>query len=524
MWNNFRRFIFTIRYLKWVQIQYQLYYKINRLLWGPLKIKKIFLATTPLKLRWANGIATQISFYDQSKFQFLNISHEFEHGIDWNEKSHGKLWIYNLNYFEFLLQPGLDALTGLSLIYDFLGKLDRVNDGAEPYPLSLRLMNWVKFISLHQIEDKIIDSAVLQQLVLLRKNMEFHLLGNHLLENAFALFWGAVYIQDVKLTKRATNLLIGELKEQILPDGAHFELSPMYHQIILWRVLDTINLLVSNPITDQGLLIILKEKAAIMLGWISQLVDETGNYPNLNDSAFGVAPPYISIVEYAQHLGICPLKMALQSSGYRSYSLGPWNIVLDIGPIGPDYIPGHAHSDTLSFVLRYDHIPFIIDVGISTYEKNHRRQWERSTAAHNTVQIEDWEQTEVWGGFRVGRRAKPIILYENNCSVRAGHDGYASKGIFHYRQWSFNSNGLEIIDQLEGNAAVKATARFYLHPSRKAAVVENTVHLSNIKVKFTGASEINIIPYDYPEGYNCYREAACITVTFQQKLHTWISH
>lgn len=37
--------------------------------------------------------------------------------------------------------------------------------------------------------------------------------------------------------------------------------------------------------------------------------------------------------------------------------------------IGPDYIPGHAHADTFNYELRIDGVPFIVDTGISTYNK-----------------------------------------------------------------------------------------------------------------------------------------------------------
>ena len=72
------------------------------------------------------------------------------------------------------------------------------------------------------------------------------MLGNHLLENAFSLLFGAYYFQDEKLYNKSKDLLISELNEQVLKDGAHFELSPMYHQIILLRLLDSIQLIKLN--------------------------------------------------------------------------------------------------------------------------------------------------------------------------------------------------------------------------------------------------------------------------------------
>ena len=76
--------------------------------------------------------------------------------------------------------------------------------------------------------------------------MEYHILGNHLLENGYALLFGAYYFGDKKLYEKAYQIVSEELEEQILEDGAHFELSPMYHQILLNRLLDCIYLVNSN--------------------------------------------------------------------------------------------------------------------------------------------------------------------------------------------------------------------------------------------------------------------------------------
>ena len=82
----------------------------------------------------------------------------------------------------------------------------------------------------------------------LKDNLEYHILGNHLLENAFSLLFGSIYFNDDSFFEISEKILLEQLDEQILNDGAHFELSPMYHCITLHKVLDSINLLRSNQI------------------------------------------------------------------------------------------------------------------------------------------------------------------------------------------------------------------------------------------------------------------------------------
>ena len=178
---------------------------------------------------------------------FLNQEKNFSNKIDWDFQSYGKLWTYNLNYFDFLNQKEISKDNGLALIYNYIENSSRTKVGIESYPVSIRIMNWIKFISNHQIQDKKIDTMLAKHLSLLNKNLEYHLLGNHILENAFALLFGAYYFGDETIYRTSKKLLESELDEQILFDGAHFELSPMYHQLLLTRLLDYINLVDNNP-------------------------------------------------------------------------------------------------------------------------------------------------------------------------------------------------------------------------------------------------------------------------------------
>ena len=189
--------------------------------------------------------------------------------------------------------------------------------------------------------------------------------------------------------------------------------SPMYHQIILFRVLDCFNLVESNDWkSDQALAQLLKSKAEKMLGWLLAISLKNGDIPHVNDSTSRIAPTCEQLLEYSKRLGLSYSNPQLADSGYRKITMPNYEMIVDVGDIGPDYIPGHAHSDTFNFLLYVDKLPVIVDTGISTYEKNNRRQYERSTKAHNTVQINDLDQSEVWGGFRVAKRAYITDLEE----------------------------------------------------------------------------------------------------------------
>ena len=116
---------------------------------------------------------------------------------------------------------------------DFSNNYNTLKDGKESYPTSLRIINLIKFISANNINKENIFCLIREDSNRLLKNLEFHLYGNHLLENAFALLFSSFLFNDKKYFRVADKILKNELKEQILNDGAHYELSPMYHSIIL---------------------------------------------------------------------------------------------------------------------------------------------------------------------------------------------------------------------------------------------------------------------------------------------------
>ncbi len=520
----------TLRYMKMKQIAYRAWYMLR----NRVRMKTGFRYTMSInsihqELRLIPSIPASASFRSDGtakSFSFLNLSHTFAGRIDWNYSDLGKLWTYNLNYFDYLMQPDMTREQGIGLIYAYIADIRLAKDGLEPFPIALRGINWIKFLSQYQIQDKTIDDALLAQYYILLDNLEYHLLGNHLLENGFSLLFGAFYFGDEKLFLKAKEILEEELTEQILPDGAHFELTPMYHQIMLFRVLDCYNLMQhSRLFEDCRLEDLLKEKASIMLGWQKNISFRDGSIPHLNDSAEGIAPTTSALQEYAANLGIETLHRPLQESGYRRFMGERYEMIVDVGNIGPDYIPGHAHSDTFNFVLSVDAKPLIVDTGISTYENNARRHYERSTAAHNTVEVNGLDQSEVWSSFRVARRAKITEIVETEESVRATHDGYQRIGILHTRQFKSFESGIEIKDILFSRDTERCEAVAFLHfaPGTEPRLENGGKILTDQAIfSFEGIKSVEIVDITIAEGYNRLVESKAAKLFFQKELLTTI--
>jgi hypothetical protein len=502
--NKFIRLFNTIKYLKSKQIIFRLFYfsrsRFRKLIGFEYKFLKESYSTS-LKL---TKFCDSYSFYHDKEFDFLNLSKKFENKIDWNYSEYGKLWTYNLTYFEYLKEK-----SDVSLIYDFINNIENIKDGLDPFPISLRGINWIKFLSYHNIKDKNVDDSLYAQYYILMNNLEYHLLGNHLLENGFSLLFGAYHFQDEKLYKKAKNILQSELDEQILDDGGHFELSPMYHQIMLFRVLDCINLVHHNSWKSQELLKFLTNKAELMLGWLENMTFRNGNTPLLNDNANCIAPTSKELFKYATDLKLNIEKLPLNGSGYKKIDKDKYECIVDIGHIGPDYIPGHAHSDTFNFELYINEKPFIVDSGLSTYETNERRTLERSTSSHNTVEVNGTNQSEVWAGFRVANRAYVTDVVEGIDSIKATHDGYKKKfGVVHAREWIFEEDKIIINDSL--NKESEAVAMLHFHPKVTEEDIRERVIIKN--------SKLNIKHYSFAPEFNKLEKALVVEMPFKKDL------
>jgi uncharacterized heparinase superfamily protein len=431
--------------------------------------------------RWIAAVERPRTLLGPRRFWFLNIERELQSEADWNHPEWQKLWLYNLHYFDDLNSKGAAsraewhrALVAAWIEQNAPGS----GSGWEPYTLSLRIVNWVKWaLAGNQLSDSAVQSLAVQARYLAGR-MEFHLLGNHLWANAKALVFVGLFFEGEESSKwmsRGLAIIDEQLREQVLADGGHFERSPMYHNIILEDLLDLINVFeVFEFPGREAAAAHAREYAPRMLEWARAMAHPDGEIALLNDSALGIAPTVATLEAYAQRLDLYWTPRSddvvhMQATGYLRVRSGDACAILDVGRIGPDYLPGHAHADTLSFELSLRNRRILVDSGTSTYEPGPERLRQRSTHAHNTVEIDGVSSSEVWGSFRVARRAYPrgLEMLQSNdmIRVRCAHDGYTRlKGRpIHLRNWEISTSGMVISDTIEGDFG-RAVARYRFHP------------------------------------------------------------
>ena len=526
MLNKLKTILETLLHLRFIQIYYQIYYRLrNRLFVKPVLPRVLEKQRIHDSLEFypffpvGQHIDVSVVPLNNINFTFLNKSVAFTtKAIDWNYNGHGKLWTYNLNYFEFLFYSELSHKTKVELLKSFCDNSSNLKDGLDPYPTSLRLINWIKyFISINH-HDEALERFIIAQGALLYNSIEYHLLANHLLENAFALLFVSVFTGDQKIYQKAVRILKAELVEQILTDGAHFERSVMYHQIILFRLLDSINLLKYNK-ADSELLPLMEDKASYMMSWLMTVTDNGEIFPQFNDSSPCIAPSSLQLMEYFQGLSLKKkIGVKLGASGFRFLSQGHLKILFSQGEIGPKYQPGHAHSDELNFLLWSADKPLITEIGTSTYEKNDRRELERSTSAHNCIYVNSKNSSNVWGGFRVGKRAKVRLIEDSQYEKAAVHDGFKDYGLGIQRKIKQINDSFEIEDVIEGwSTNHECFLNLHFHPKSNLSIERNHILLDDVQITFEGYKILRVEKFMFAHSFNHLEEANRLIIKAESK-------
>ena len=507
-------YIHTIRYLRWIQIYSQFSLILKKRLIKPFIIrytknktisiwnKQIYLIKKPVQV--------DIPDYQNNIFRFLNETHRFSSSIDWNSCNLSKLWLYNLHYFDYLIPSCEDPSD--ARYQEMKGVLEHwidnnpigTGNGWEPYPSSLRIVNWIYTYSFYQeyfegdplFENKFIQSLY-QQTIYLLFFFETHLLANHYFANIKALFWAGCFFYKSNWLSKAERLLDREMKEQILKDGGHCEQSPMYHSIVLIDVLDLVNLLkvsknCNQKIQFEHLRDHLQKISISMLYWLQQMTYADGRIALFGDSAFSIAPDFLDIQNYA--LRCCGVDsihqknksgvishISLHDSGYHVFKNEDFDLFCDTGKLGVPYQPGHAHCDLASYEYSFRGERFIVDSGVGEYVNSPLRHFARSAKAHNTVHVPFIDQAELWSTFRMGRRIENITSSIQNrgqdflLEVSYRNDLQKKQQYIHHREFHISASGFSVQDSIPGISSFESYLHFhpecYLIEERDVIVV-----------------------------------------------------
>jgi uncharacterized heparinase superfamily protein len=416
---------------------------------------------------WKAPAPRPASLLSPTRVRLLNVERDISSPHIWNDRSASRLWLYHLHYF--------DETTPALIARWTLENPGTRGVGWEPYPIARRTVNWIKWaLSGGELAGRALESLT-EQTAHLESRLETHLLGNHLLADAKALLIaGSFFVgpQAERWRRSGERLLRREWDEQILPDGGHYERSPMYHALALEDALDVVNLCRTYGWVDLERRA--RKAAADMLGFLPAAMHPDGELAFFNDTAIGVAPRPQALFDYAERLGLrAPHGPGRHSEARPEFGLwaisgGDTRLIFDAGRIGPDHQPGHAHCDTLSYELSAAGRRVVVNSGVYAYTGPGRQAFRR-TRAHNTVELDGQEQHEIWADFRVARRGAPTAVKWNAAALSAAHTGYTrlSGRPLHRRSVVWNGVYWSVSDRVEASGAHEALSSVHLHPDAR---------------------------------------------------------
>ena len=499
MINRILRLIHTLRYLK----PGQLAFFILRRKFPP---KPVSYEGVP---RLSNGLSllspapVEGTYIGEHRFCFLNVERDLGTDMIWSPSDVPRLWRYNLHYFDYLRDDACSKDHGLGLITSWIDRNPQGSEpGWEPFTASLRIVNWVFFLHRNPlaVNDKVLASLY-EQVLWLEKNDERHILANHYFENLKALSFAGCFFEGADAQRWRRKGLLGvkeQLEEQTLSDSGHYERTPQYHALMLENYLDLLNLVRGSEGKQKEL----SEDSILgycqrALVFYQQILFPDKKPPLFNDTAFGIAPSVQVLGEYFQRLSgvdglteILPQSVEYRDSGIFLYRSDDDMLVVDGGDVGPSYQPGHTHCDMLSYELMLGGHRIVVDTGVCEYSPGETRRALRSTRAHNTVSVNGAEQSEVWGEFRVARRAKML-----NAQVSTDFGRWEFKGAYrgfhcvgrvveHHRvievAHSPCINEISITDTVTGADGKLIESFIHLHPS--VEIVTQSEHSLSLSV------------------------------------------
>lgn len=482
--------IHTVRFLNSRQVLFQVIFRLKKLnLFDPktnpsqlhfLKIKAQFVPVKKCVLQ-TNPII----------FEFINVRKTFQTSIDWKDLSSGQLWKYHLQYASFLLDSSVPSETRYLWLQDLNTQILNNLIKLEAYPCSIRIIHSLLFLHLTD-SDPNFNKALTKQLHWLKKNLEYHIDANHLLMNRIALSLAEIFLGNESKSLTHTQLIY-EIDRQTLKDGAHYERSLMYHL----EILEMLMILYSCIQHKNSFL---KSELSPRIGrwvqWLDSFTDQGKLVPNFNDCTLNLSSRISDILECADKMNI--------KQGISNYSISSFHIlsfgknqkvyIQHLTP-GPVYQAGHAHADILHFIW-FDHLqPVFCDTGISTYENSALRLSEKSSGAHNTVTVENRDQSQIWSSFRMAKRAKVEVLEMDNHNLKGTIRFAGNPVLRHQRQFQTDDQSLTIDDQIFCPAHTTAIARFYVDRNVIESIKiteDNKIRIHSFEISFTGVDRIEI--------------------------------
>jgi hypothetical protein len=175
-------------------------------------------------------------------------------------------------------------------------------------------------------------------------------------------------------------------------------------------------------------------------------------------------------------------------------------VLADAGPHGYLSTAAHAHADALSFTVSVGGEPILIDPGTFDYLMDeHWRSYFRSTRAHNTLVVDDLDQSTQAGLFLWAQKARTTVhswkVTDSGAHLVASHDGYAGVGVIHQRSLELHGDVVTVLDTLRGSGEHRVMLCFHTAPECRVERLAPTVLMisrDGVQVRLTVSGDLAV--------------------------------
>jgi uncharacterized heparinase superfamily protein len=502
--SSLSRTLRTVRHLRFSQLYWRVRYRLRRRSAPviPEPPQELELADdppcpAPLHLPWRNSDADFV--HDLERGQLDLVGHKGQIGDSpdgWHlgPCQQHRLWTITIHYHEWLYRlaklrseprhdPALISELLESQLSSWLTHCPLEAPGARDlawnsYAIATRISWWCRshalladefFAARPELHSKFVRS-LWQQSAFLAANLEFDLRANHLLRDVVGLAWAGRFFAGPhahRWLQTAAKMAVQQAREQVLPDGGHFERSAYYHLHALGDLLELHGLLPDETTRQR-----LSDVIVSMTRFSMQTRHPGDSIPLFGDASLADAASSQDLLEALSRAAIPhdvlesrvtdnarqPGLLSYPDFGLERLSQAPWTLFFKTSGPGPSYQPGHSHADALSIEVSHGPQRVIVDPGSHSYDHDARRAYDRSSLAHNSVVIDGQDSSEVWHIFRVGRRCRARVFERSSdpqsIQVHAAHDGYRHLPgrPRHLRRVQLSEAALHIHDQIESSS------------------------------------------------------------------------
>ncbi|MBC2853305.1 alginate lyase family protein [Cetobacterium sp. 2G large] len=467
--------------------------------------------------------------------EVCKIPYTFSEEIIWNKiPFEDPEWTFMLNRHKFWVYLAKAyALTSEEKYFDtFISQVNSWIDTVDVFKdeyfncsrtieIGIRCLNWIKAIkifknsscNLNFIENKMIESLLYQCELLIKTYDDFRTLSNWgVMQNCGLISLALNYQEQHSILSQYLTIALERLeyqcKIQILPDGVHWEQSPMYHNEVLNCLLDIAFDFEKLNLDTPSFILSSIRKLAYSNAYMKKpnhnqpmqgdsdetdlrdiitrsayiLKDQNLKYFGYNfvdfESIWDIGDSNISKYEELPTKKPNFTSIALKESGNfylrDSFEDNSNYLWFRCGALGS----GHGHGEHLHFDLVSNGEDFISDPGRFTYvEGNKDREFLKSCFAHNTTIVDNLPFSKFNGAWGIVESALTLNTHHSfNTTfdfVEGGHLGYVSleSPVVTNRKILYLKNDLWIIiDEFLTEGAHEYSQIFNFYPDKKPTV------------------------------------------------------